>query len=432
MKLTLNRLFIFIFLNILISQNCYSINNYQNKVSTLSVDLKDIKICKWKNGASACIDFSFDDNLRCHRKISQILDEYGYKATFFVIPTYMYMDSLKKMLSNGHEIGNHTYSHINLTTLDSTSIEYQISKGKEMIENKLGIKCVSFAEPNFAKSPLSSRIAWKYELFIRNYSEYPSIVHTVLSYDQKLTLDILSSYIQKAISSGNILQIVGHGMNGEGYEPVTESFFRQTLDVVKDYQQKNNIWIAPIKEGVLYEDLYHEVTMEKNEMNDTLFINFNNFNAEKYKDLDSCLISVEMRKKDTLFMTPLTKNVKRIIFPDKYIFTIDLKKSTNLKIKLDSVDLKYNVDSVNAVDSPRLSFIQIRPNPVKDLLNIISPYRILKTEIFNLEGRCILTKVKNPDTVNMFSFPSGVYIIRVKIQNSSNQQQLISRRFVKI
>ena len=85
-------------------------------VNVLTDNLQKIKLCKWKNDAATCIDFSFDDNNRSHKKISRILDEYGYKATFFVIPHYMFTDSLISMVRNGHEIGNHTFDHPNLTT----------------------------------------------------------------------------------------------------------------------------------------------------------------------------------------------------------------------------------------------------------------------------------------------------------------------------
>jgi len=416
---------LFLFILLLGNQLTFS----QSINDNLSDNLQDIKICKWKNAAIACIDFSFDDNNRSHKKISRILDEYGYKATFFVIPHYMFTDSLISMVRNGHEIGNHTFDHPNLTTIDSTTIDYQIRKGKEWIENKLGVKCVSFAEPGHQKNALSTRIAFKYHLFIRNYSEYPEIGdHPRIPYTG-MTINKLDAAIQNALKTGSMLQIAGHGMDGEGYEPVTESFFRQTLDLVKDYQTKYNIWVAPIREGVLYENLYHEVSIDKNLDSDTLIVNFNNFKAEKYKDLDSCLISVEIP--NTIFkkISCLTDNVNLIELKDKHVLTTDLKKNLNLKIKLDSIDI---IDSVNAVDFPKISFIQIRPNPVRNVLNIISPYPILKTEIFNLDGRCILTKEKDPAVVNLFPFPNGVYIIRVKTQNYKSQQQITSGKFIKI
>ncbi len=418
---------LFLFILLLGNQLTFS----QSINDNLSDNLQDIKICKWKNAAIACIDFSFDDNNRSHKKISKILDEYGYKATFFVISSYMFTDSLTSMVKNGHEIGNHTYSHPDLPTLDSINIDYQIRKGKELIENKLGVKCVSFAEPGHQKNALSTRIAFKYHLFIRNYSEYPEIGdHPRIPYTG-MTINKLDAAIQNALKTGSILQIAGHGMDGEGYEPVTESFFRQTLDLVKDYQTKYNIWIVPIREGVLYEDLYHEITLDKKQINDTLLINFNNFNATKYKDLDSCMISVEIPNKIFKKISSLTDNVRMIELKDKYVLTTDLNKNINLKVKLDSVDSKYNIDSINSVDSPRLSYVQIRPNPIRNVLNIISPYRILKTKIFNSGGVCILTKEINTHTIDLSSYPKGIYLVSITIQNTNDQLHTISRKFIK-
>src|ERR1035437_5094906 len=71
-----------------------------------------INLCRWKNDARTCINLSFDDNCQSHRKISKIFDQYGYKASFFVIASYMNVDSLKDISARGHEIGNHTYSHV--------------------------------------------------------------------------------------------------------------------------------------------------------------------------------------------------------------------------------------------------------------------------------------------------------------------------------
>lgn len=120
--------------------------------------LDSIKICAWKNGAHTCVNFSFDDNCYSHKKISEILDHYNFKGTFFVISSYMFVDSLKDMCARGHEIGSHSYSHPALGTLDSTAIDFQVRTSKQMIENMFGIHCVSFAEPYGSWSALSRRI----------------------------------------------------------------------------------------------------------------------------------------------------------------------------------------------------------------------------------------------------------------------------------
>ena len=68
----------------------------------------------WPEGKRAAVSLSFDDG-----RVSQIdagmplLDKLGLKATFYLNPPGMMkrLDGWKKMVSAGHEIGNHSVSH---------------------------------------------------------------------------------------------------------------------------------------------------------------------------------------------------------------------------------------------------------------------------------------------------------------------------------
>ena len=61
------------------------------------------------------IALTFDDGPHPKKteQILSILDKYEVKATFFVIGVNAvnYPNTLKKIVSSGHEIGNHTYTH---------------------------------------------------------------------------------------------------------------------------------------------------------------------------------------------------------------------------------------------------------------------------------------------------------------------------------
>src|SRR5687768_2162869 len=69
---------------------------------------------KWPEGKSFGLSLSFDD-----ARLSQmdggaaLLDEYGIKATFFVVPADVEKrhSGWKDAVKNGHEIGNHTLTH---------------------------------------------------------------------------------------------------------------------------------------------------------------------------------------------------------------------------------------------------------------------------------------------------------------------------------
>jgi len=69
---------------------------------------------RWPDGKRAAVSITFDD-----ARTSQVdsgtalLDKYGIKATFFVVPPTVEerLDGWKKAVANGHEIGNHTINH---------------------------------------------------------------------------------------------------------------------------------------------------------------------------------------------------------------------------------------------------------------------------------------------------------------------------------
>ncbi len=111
-------------------------------------------------GIKAALSLSFDDS-----RLSQldaglpILDRHGVKATFYVEPkTFLpAAERWKQVASTGHEIANHTMSHIcsgnfnwgepTLEEKDLAWIENDILAAQECIERELGVSPISFAYP---------------------------------------------------------------------------------------------------------------------------------------------------------------------------------------------------------------------------------------------------------------------------------------------
>ncbi len=64
------------------------------------------------------IALTFDDgpHPKYTTEILDLLNEYNIKATFFVLGKFaeQYPEIIKRQAKEGHEIGNHTYSHINV------------------------------------------------------------------------------------------------------------------------------------------------------------------------------------------------------------------------------------------------------------------------------------------------------------------------------
>ncbi|HEX9373545.1 MAG TPA: polysaccharide deacetylase family protein [Roseiflexaceae bacterium] len=81
------------------------------------------------------------------------LQRYGMRATFYIIsgsvgqPGYMTWEQLAAMCDAGMEIGAHTVTHADLTTLDAAMASYEIAQSKADLEQHLGIGVASFCYP---------------------------------------------------------------------------------------------------------------------------------------------------------------------------------------------------------------------------------------------------------------------------------------------
>lgn len=72
--------------------------------------------------------------------ILDTLDEYDVKATFFNLArnTESYPDLAHRIVDEGHEIANHSFSHADLTTLSDEQLNIEVRQAKETIEEATG------------------------------------------------------------------------------------------------------------------------------------------------------------------------------------------------------------------------------------------------------------------------------------------------------
>lgn len=82
-------------------------------------------------------------------RILDILKEHDVKATFFVIGKRAEADEavLKRMVEEGHIVGNHTWNHPNLMKLDQETITRELMQVEEFVEKAVGYKMSLFRSP---------------------------------------------------------------------------------------------------------------------------------------------------------------------------------------------------------------------------------------------------------------------------------------------
>ena len=81
--------------------------------------------------------------------ILDILDQYGIKATFFLVGFWVdnFNDMVKEISSRGHEIGTHSETHPKMSTLSATKIRDELVSSSKKISTITGQKVTLFRPP---------------------------------------------------------------------------------------------------------------------------------------------------------------------------------------------------------------------------------------------------------------------------------------------
>ncbi len=99
------------------------------------------------------LEFSFDDNHVLNMKVADMLEQYGFRGTFFInimpLQTHpgMKPEQIKLLHDRGHEIAAHTVRHRQLTYQRSTQRQYELRYGKATLEDFICSEVTGFSYP---------------------------------------------------------------------------------------------------------------------------------------------------------------------------------------------------------------------------------------------------------------------------------------------
>lgn len=97
---------------------------------------------------------SFDDGWGYRWQILQIANDYGIKINTFLLGQVMQNDPnfVRALTDGGHVVGNHSYSHPNLTFLSGEAIGAQFQWTEEIFRSITGSTTQQFARPPYGAS----------------------------------------------------------------------------------------------------------------------------------------------------------------------------------------------------------------------------------------------------------------------------------------
>jgi peptidoglycan-N-acetylglucosamine deacetylase len=109
------------------------------------------------------IALTFDDgpDPRFTPRVLDTLASAGQTATFFMLGAMVerHPDLARRVVAEGHEVGNHTWSHENLTFLEPDAVQSEIVRGAASIRAVLGIDTPWFRPPRGQLTGASLRFA---------------------------------------------------------------------------------------------------------------------------------------------------------------------------------------------------------------------------------------------------------------------------------
>lgn len=81
--------------------------------------------------------------------ILDILDQYQVKTTFFLVDFWVekFPDDVKEIVARGHEVGNHSATHPDMTGLSAEQIQKELQITADRIESLTGVKPTLFRSP---------------------------------------------------------------------------------------------------------------------------------------------------------------------------------------------------------------------------------------------------------------------------------------------
>ena len=191
--------------------------------------------------------------------ILDILKARGVKATFFVVGSEAerHPELVRRIVAEGHEIGNHTFTHPNLAEAPAALIKLELNATERLIESLTGRSTTLFRPPYNADSrPTSLRELLPIE--IAQSLGYMTVLENVDPRDwQKPKKDQLVERVKAELPRGNIILL----HDGGGDRSATVAALPAILDYLKE--RGNRVVLISDLIGLDEEKVMPAVTAEK-------------------------------------------------------------------------------------------------------------------------------------------------------------------------
>jgi oligosaccharide reducing-end xylanase len=223
---------------------------------------QDYQIARWYQFKKSAVTYTFDDLTGKQVSVAvPIFNKFNFKATIYpVINWSPNWTSLKTLSGKGFEIGSHTMSHANLSTVDTIEQEKELRESKSSIDAHItGAKCLTISYPFCATGTMayvqSNYIAGR---ICSNVIEpaTPSNLYKISSIpvgSQSMvkTAKDLNSKVTQAKNAGGWCVFLIHGIDDDGgYSPILSAELDTHLIFVNN--NTSDYWVTTFLDAVKY------------------------------------------------------------------------------------------------------------------------------------------------------------------------------------
>lgn len=302
-----------------------------------SQDSLTVKLSNWKDGKKAAVVFTFDDWSPGHGEIVvPMFIKHEVPATFYVTTKNKDLggswDVMREAFKHGCEIGNHTETHPDLSTVDSSQLYQEVVATQKLLRDSISPKVANtFAFPYgvfnkkvlkcVKKDHIGSRLAglrygraWPYTLTYGKTDYYQ--LQTFMARDIH-TPSTIKRVAQQAIKQGGMVTLMYHSIyndsvNDKWFGPIHETMLEAHVKAVKSLNKK--AWITTFEKAVQYHKEKANTTLSYESDSESIMIKLqNSLNPNQF--FEPVTIQIEGLKKEQVeSVWIMGKEEKRIDF----------------------------------------------------------------------------------------------------------------------
>ncbi len=385
---------------------------------------QDYTISNWLNNKKCATVMTYDDWSPGHGPIGvPNLVSRGLVGTFFVTTnnTWAGWSVMQNNVSNGIEFANHTVSHPDLATQNSSQLTAEIGGAKTEIENNVpGQSVLTLAYPlgsynqdvldEVQKEHIAARtvsLPWnglfEYE-FANDDEDYFTIPTATVN--NSLSVSAFDNYITNGVNNGGMVVFMFHSIYNESvsdswWDAIHEDYYNQFLDQL--VTRLDETWNATFLDAVRYHKERHCAslnTISKSASQWTLQLTDTLSNDAIYSQ--ALTVWLKLEEGDTV--TGASQNGSTM----EYTYSAS-GDSIYFNAVPDGGDIVLQGQLVAGTEQDLDSKVIVYPNPSAGKVYINSTLDIQQVKVYNQLGQLVLVGEENMAYIDLSSKSTGIY-----------------------